>query len=299
MTELAPANADLDRIHDEIKALELEDYVLELDTYGLATIPPDKVAPPGFASQLREAVLKLSERRTGVEPDTERGLSHANIEATSGQRGEAWMWRILFDDPVFETALMNRTQLALVTYLLGFSAKLSNSSAVVKGPVEVDGPAKPLGLHSDNRGVPAPFPSYAQVANATWLLTDYTLENGCVGYVPGSHRLCRHPAPGDALDQVVPVEAPAGSLLIWHGNTWHAPFPRTAPGLRVSMLNYFCRDYFTPQERYREEVPTEVIERNPPRFRTLMGLADGYGWGDEGPDTVLLRASRAGRNQYS
>jgi len=299
MAERVKHSEDLDRILAEIKVLGLETFVVELDANGLAIIPPDKVAPPGFADQLRDAVLRLSERRSGVIPDTVDGASHANIEATSGQRREAWMWRILFEDPLFETALMNRTQLALVTYLLGFSAKLSNSSAVVKGPVDLDGPVEALGLHSDNRGVPAPFPDYAQVANATWALTDYTLENGCVGYVPGSHRLRRPPTPDDALEQVVPVEAPAGSLLIWHGNTWHAPFPRTSPGLRVSVLYYFCRDYFTPQERYRDEVPAEILERNSPRFATLMGLADGYGWGEEGPDLQLLRASRAGRNQYS
>ena len=299
MPDVTADNPDIGRIYQEIQELGLETYVAELDTFGLTAIPPEKVGPQSFTQELRDKILALSEQRTGIKPDLGRGQSHANIKATSGQDGEVWLWRILFEDPVFEQALMNRTQLALVTYLLGFSAKLSNNSAVVKGPVDWNGPPKPLGLHSDNRGVPSPFPAYAQVANATWVLTDYTLENGCVGYLPGSHRLCRHPTPEEALDEIVPVVAPAGSLLIWHGNTWHAPFPRTAPGLRISMLNYFCRDYFTPQERYRDEVPEAMLDRNPPRFRTLMGLADGYGWGSEGPDSQLLRASRAGRNQHS
>ena len=209
------------------------------------------------------------------------------------------MWHILFDAPIFADALMNRASLALVTYLVGYSAKLSNSSALVKGPVDWQGPPRPLGLHSDNRGVPAPFPPYAQVASATWALTDYTLENGAVGYLPGSHKLCRQPTPDESLDAVVPVEAPAGSLIVWHGNTWHAPFPRTAPGLRVSMLFYFCREYMTTQERYREEVAEAMVNRHAPRFRTLMGLLDGYGWADEGPDVTLLRKSRSGSSQFA
>ena len=65
------------------------------------------------------------------------------------------------------------------------------------------------------------------------------------------------------------------------------------------MLNYFCRDYFTPQEKYRDEVPDEVLDRNSDRFATLMGLGDGYGWGDEGPDTDLLKKSRSGHNWHS
>ena len=299
MLNKAASNEDLIAISAEIDALGPGHNIAELDADGLTVIAPDKVAPPEFIIRLREAVLRLATERSGIEPDIETGQTHANIEATSGQRGEAWMWRILFADPIFEEALMNRTVLAIITYLLGNSAKLSNSSAVIKGPVDWDGPVQAQGLHSDNRGVPSPFPAYAQVANATWALTDYTLENGCVGYVPGSHLRCRRPAVDEPLDEVVAVEAPAGSLLIWHGNTWHAPFPRTVPGLRISMLNYFCRDYFTPQERYRDEVPKVILDRNPPRFRTLMGLDDGYGWGDEGPDSTLLRASRAGQNQHS
>ena len=292
-------NEDLDKVYAEIRELGLEGYVAELDAYGLSVIPPDFVAPREFTTRLRDGILELAEKRSGIKPDTKSGSSHTNIKATSGQSGEQWMWRILFDNPIFEEALMNRTSLAMVTYLVGYSAKLSNSSAVVKGPVDLDSKPKPLGLHSDNRGVPSPFPPYAQVANATWVLTDYTLDDGCVGYLPGSHLLCRQPTPGEAVDGVVPVEAPAGSLLIWHGNTWHAPFPRTNPGLRVSMLNYFCRDYFTPQEKYRDEVPQEVLNRNSDRFATLMGLGDGYGWGDEGPDTDLLKKSRSGQNWHS
>ncbi len=289
----------LDAVLEEIRELNLESRVAELDAYGLTVLPPDCAAPREFSIRLRDAVLKLAERRTGVKPDLATGATHANIPATSGQTGEAWMWQILFDHPIFAEALMNRACLALITYLVGYSAKLSNSSALVKGPVDWEGPPRPLGLHSDNRGVPAPFPPYAQVASATWALTDYTLENGALGYLPGNHKLCRQPTPEESLDAVVPVEAPAGSLIVWHGNTWHAPFPRTAPGLRVSMLFYFCREYMTAQERYWERTPEALLHRYAPRFRTLMGGLDGYGWADEGPNVALLRKSRSGYSQYS
>ena len=323
---------DLDAVLRDIKALGLASRVAELDSLGLTVVPPREAASPEFADCLRDAVLCLAERRSGVKPDMATGTSHADLPATAGQAGESWMWRILFEDPVFEQALMNPVELALMTYLLGNSAKLSSSSALIKGPVtpaDPDGPpdfpdrgtrlpyestvasgdrplvgprhrlVSPLGLHSDNRGLPAPFPPFAQVAAATWALTDYTLENGAVGYLPGSHKLCRQPTPNECLDAVVPVEAAAGSLIVWHGNTWHAPFPRRAPGLRISMLFYFCREYLTAQERYASTVPAEALARNPPRFRTLMGLADPYGWDERGPDMALLRASRSGRSQYS
>ena len=106
-------------------------------------------------------------------------------------------------------------------------------------------------------------------------------------------------APNESLDAVVPVQAPAGSLIVWHGHTWHGPFPRTVPGLRISVLFYFCREYVAAQERYGNAVPPELLARNPARFRTLMGLADPYGWDERGPDMARLRASRSGRSQFS
>lgn len=292
-------NEELDSTLAQIHAFGLESNVLELDALGLTVVSPDKVAPPEFADRLRETILRIATERTGVQPDLSLGSTHANIEATAGQRGELWLWRVLFEDPVFEEALLNPVCLALITYLLGYSAKLSNSSAVIKGPVDLDHDPQPLNLHSDNRGIPAPFPMYAQVANVTWALTDYSLENGSVGYLPGSHLLGRQPTPDEAPDSVVPVEAEAGSLIVWHGNTWHGPFPRIAPGLRISLLFYFCREYLTTQERYRDEVPEVLLDRNPARFATLMGLSDPYGWDQDGPDMRRLKASRSGASQQA
>lgn len=292
-------NQELDSIFAEIVELGLERQMAELDAVGLTVIPPDKAASAALVERLRAAVLRIGTERTGIEPDTIGGRSHASLEATAGQKGEAWLWRLLFEDRLFEQALMNRAGLALVSYLLGYSAKLSNCSAVIKGPVATGGTQKPLNLHSDNRGIPAPFPSYAQVANVTWALTDYDLANGGVGYLPGSHLLCRQPTPDEALDAVVPVVAPAGSLIVWHGNTWHAPFPRREPGLRISLLFFFCREYLTTQERYGPEVPRALLERNGARFATLMGLADPYGWDQDGPDMKRLAASRSGASLHA
>ena len=144
MPAVAAVAEDLDEVLGGLRALRLEAHAAELDAQGLTVVPPERTAPAGFAARLREAVLQLAERRP-----------KAQLHTTAGQAGETWMWRILFAGRVFEEALMNPAGLALVSHLLGNSAKLSSSSALIKNPAP--GPAKPLGLHSDNRGVPAPF----------------------------------------------------------------------------------------------------------------------------------------------
>jgi ectoine hydroxylase-related dioxygenase (phytanoyl-CoA dioxygenase family) len=134
---------------------------------------------------------------------------------------------------------------------------------------------------------PEPFPTIAPFCNLTWLLSDYTRDGGALAFVPGSHRLCRQPQPGEGVDQAVAVEAPMGSMVLWHGNTWHGSFPRTEPGLRTGIAFGLAREYFHPHEPVRRDVTDEMIERNGPRFAQLAGH-DVVDWGIEGPDYPKL-----------
>ena len=143
---------------------------------------------------------------------------------------------------------------------------------------------------------PPPFPLYAQYANATWLLSDYSEEGGSLCFVPGSHLLCRQPGPGEGLDRIVAVEAPMGSLVLWHGNTWHGAYRRQAKGLRMAIAFLYARRFLLTREPYREDVTKEQLDRNPPRFATLMGQEILAGWRAEGPDYSRLdTTSRADR----
>ena len=108
-----------------------------------------------------------------------------------------------------------------------------------------------LGLHSDMVSFPEPFPYIAQFCNVTWLLSDYTKDNGALAFVPGSHRLCRQPLSGESVRHVVPVEAPKGSLVVWHANTWRGSYPRVGPGLRTGIAYGLAREYVHPLEPVR------------------------------------------------
>ena len=77
------------------------------------------------------------------------------------------------------------------------------------------------------------MPSCGDTCNSAWALTDYTPDNGPIAMVPGSHKYCRQPRLGEGEDMAVPVEAPEGSLIVWHGNTWHGAYPKKTDGLRL------------------------------------------------------------------
>lgn len=251
--------ADVDAL---IREQELEQHVYELDVLGY-TVVRDALAP-GAVSRLTDALLKSASE--GGPVDTVRGTSHQ-------QRTQEVVLLLARGGRPLEELVLHPVTLPLITYLLGASCTVSSVTGYVKGPG-----GAPLGVHSDTAFVPDPLPPYAQLANVNYCLTEYTEAAGCLTVVPGSHRYCHRPRDGQGTAEAVPVEAPAGSAIVFHGNTWHGARPRTQLGTRLTISTLFCRMYMRPQERYDEILPGEVLERNPPRLRTLVGKDVPTGW---------------------
>lgn len=262
------AAAARDRVFAEIERPRLWANVGELDAKGYTVIAPEEAAAPGFSERVRDALLAAAEKASGVRPDTISGDTHKQVLSRHGQVQH--VEPLVHLDPIFQQALMNERALALVTYMLGESCVLFSSTGQVKGPG-----FQYLPLHADqaNSGTPAPFPAIAQVCNAVWALTDYDAGNGATCFVPGSHKLCRHPTAAEAVDLSLfePLQARAGSIIVWHGNTWHGAIPRKNPGLRVSIIQFFGRWFHNPGNRFAKLISQADLERNPPRFADLIG----------------------------
>jgi len=271
---------------DEIRALGLEPYIAEYEMQGYTVIPPQMVSTPEFIDLLRTTILDVAERRDGVRPD----LAGATEQGDNAQGCQQFF--LLFEDPVFQQAVVNPTMLALAHYALGRSAVLYNCVSLMKGPGG-DG----LALHADNLLVPPPYPQYANNVNFTWCLTDYDFRNGGTCFVPGSHRYCRPPEPGEGYDERVVPEAPTGSLMMWHSNTWHGSVPRQTPGLRMNLVTTMCRSYVRPQEAMKERVTREILDANPKEFAQVVGHNVPYGYGAEGPDYSTI-AEWPGKSQW-
>ena len=273
----------------KIRQLGLESKVAELVTDGYTVVRPHEFNDRGLTERIRGALLRASERRNGVEPDFEGGTTHSMTNQSTGEQ----MFYVLLEDPVFEEAIMHEVPLTLITYLLGENILLSSLSGMLRGP---GSPA--LDLHTDMLLAPSQYPAYAQVANATWTLTNYSVEDGSTCFWPGSHKFCRRPVSSEVADtsNLVPVVAPPGSLIIWHGNTWHGSLARKNAGLRMQLIAVYCRSYFFPHESYREKISPEALARNDPKFHDLLGLNHPFPFNLSGYDPVLLSRGNAYRD---
>jgi hypothetical protein len=255
------------RVMGEIDRLNLWRAVAELDVNGFAVIPPEEVGPPAFAEALRKTLLETSQRESGVVPDMQTGKTHENVLSRHGN--VELIEPLLHRHSIFMDALLNERMLAIVTYLLGESCTLLSNTGQIKGPGK-----HYLPLHAD-QGLAAGAVSLsptASVCNAVWVLTDYSAENGATCFVPGSHKLCRHPTEAEARDRAlyVPLDVKAGSLLIWHGSTWHGAVPRIDPGLRLSIIYFFGRWHLHRGDYFSKLISEEDVARRPARFAKLL-----------------------------
>jgi Phytanoyl-CoA dioxygenase (PhyH) len=281
--ESFPISSAVEAIWSEIERLDLAHHIAELEVKGYTVVPPEKVGPNGYEDRLLQAALRVVEKRTGhrLTPDMTEAQTCEEMKYAFGMP----LVYALFEDSLFQEALLNPVGLALTTYLLGENALLSDCSVLVKGPGGID-----LPLHSDSFRLPDPLPALPQICNITWALTDYTRDNGALAIVPGSHRYLRRPLDNEGWAQRVPVVAKAGSMIVFGGQVWHGAFARTAPGFRAALIMYMCRPHLTTQGEYGKHVPQEVIDRHPPRFATLMGRKVNYGWREGGAPIVTVDA---------
>ena len=278
------------RLSPEVQELGLEDFVLQLEVDGLCVVPPEKTGvQPGVIAAIRDQLLVEAERMVGCRFDLEEGPASAltmsaddNVIArTTGDEGEPTQFLVQLlcaRDRLFRDLAINPVGLALIRHMVGRNAtRFSSHNAFIKWQGAF-GYGQNLGLHCDQLAVPRPWGRNALTANTNWCLTDYTHEDGALAYVPGSHRRMEPPRFPEAVELAVPVEAPAGSMIVFHGATWHGAFPRMTPGMRLSIANYFRHYMILPQDDIKNLFPRELADDccDPTLFATLAGFADEF-----------------------
>lgn len=239
-------------IEQSLELLDLVDHAEDLKRDGLTIVPLEKT---GFTiddvEMARAALLAAAEERTGYRFNIDEAPTETirvNTSQTAHERGAMTgesdrhsppgylvMVYMLQAHPIFRDLVTNLVVNTLHRYILGDEFRLTSSNGFVKWAHPEGSWGKEYGLHCDSPLVePA---NVGFVANCNWFLTDCEADDGPLCYLPGTHRSGKHPrgnVTAELLAQVRPVEAEAGSLVIFDGTMWHGSWPRTREGLRLT-----------------------------------------------------------------
>ena len=176
------------------------------------------------------------------------------------------VWNLLGRDPVFADLAEHPVALRLLRAVLGWPMLLGNISGNITGPGGGAG-----ALHADQIFVPQPWPAAPQGANAAWCLDDFTAERGATCFVPGSHLLNRLPREGDRPEPV-PMEAPAGSLVVFDSRVWHRTGANVTPDRRRgAAFAWYTRPIYRTQENWFLALPPSFARDASDELLVLLG----------------------------
>jgi ectoine hydroxylase-related dioxygenase (phytanoyl-CoA dioxygenase family) len=178
------------------------------------------------------------------------------------------------DDRVWECAAHRDVQ-RVVQHFLGHSYR------VVEACSKPSWPGCPVqGLHVDSASNfhVVPPPECPWMINTIWMLSDFTVENGCTRVVPMSHRARVKAPPFQESDLIRPLEGKAGSVVLWHSGLFHQGGPNTSRdavrlGLNIAYYPSWMNNWV---EGGHQPLWPETYARMPPRVQRLMVGIHGH-----------------------
>jgi ectoine hydroxylase-related dioxygenase (phytanoyl-CoA dioxygenase family) len=174
---------------------------------------------------------------------------------------------------VFREAVSRKEMLDLVESVLGEGFKLSSlnmrsanphSSSVQ--PFHID-----MGLLPDKKG-------YA-VCNCVWMLDDFTLENGALRVIPGSHNWGKKPQ-DELADPYAPhpqellVTGKAGTVVVMNAHAWHGGTANRTDKERRALHSFFCRRDIPQQQYQKKLLRPETQSALTPELRKILAIDD-------------------------
>jgi ectoine hydroxylase-related dioxygenase (phytanoyl-CoA dioxygenase family) len=107
------------------------------------------------------------------------------------------------------------------------------------------------------------------MVTAIWALDDFTTDNGATLVIPGSHsRVKGEPGTNDA----VPVEMPAGSVLLFSGRLWHGAGANTSTRPRLGIVIDYAQPWLRPCEAHTLSADPDQVRLLPQRLQELLGF---------------------------
>lgn len=171
------------------------------------------------------------------------------------------VWALLAKTRCIDVAATDPLILDLVDAAIGPGSQFGLTQATQIHPGETAQP-----LHFDQGIYPLPRDRDVMITTI-WALDDFTAKNGATRIVPRSHHEA-DPRPTTAI----PVEMPAGSVLIFRGRLFHGGGANTTSQPRLGVIIDYTQPWLRPCEAHSLSVDLDEVRRLPKRLRELLGF---------------------------
>ena len=234
---------------------DFEQAVHEIEIYGFTVL--EAVLAPPEVEQMREALIRC-EREAGTEHGHRGSARHvANLPVL---------------DPVFFRCIDHPRTLPLLEHFLGENLILGSLNSRIVRPGDGD-----QEFHSD---IPVGMLNMASpvMMNTVWMLDGFSPENGGTRVVPGSHKSgLGVPPEGFGIAHVVQPSAPAGSVLVFNGQCWHAGGANNSNANRHALFGHYRKHMLLFQLDPHDGFPAEWYGQLNQRQKELLRMQRGLG----------------------
>jgi ectoine hydroxylase-related dioxygenase (phytanoyl-CoA dioxygenase family) len=125
--------------------------------------------------------------------------------------------------------------------------------------------------NSYHQDFPRVLGGYLASVNCFFAIDAFTVDNGATLVVPGTHQKSARPDAAVLASAAIPVECPAGSLVVFDSTLWHAAGHNVSGRDRLAINHQFTRSYIKQQIDYVRALGPTVVEVLPPRSQQLLG----------------------------
>ncbi len=211
---------------------------------------------------------ELQAMRQDLAPYFER--AHSGHEDFMGRRTKRFGALIAKSEAV-RTLLLHPTVLAVADAVLG--PHCARYHIHYTGVMHLEPGEKAQVLHRDTGIFPIANPCPPLTLATMWAISDFTEKNGGTRIVPGSLHWEDAREPEDW--EIAVTEMPAGSVLIYTGNSLHGGGANLDDGPRTGVALHYAMGWLRQEENQYLAVPPEQARELPDRILELMGYALG------------------------
>jgi ectoine hydroxylase-related dioxygenase (phytanoyl-CoA dioxygenase family) len=125
--------------------------------------------------------------------------------------------------------------------------------------------------NSYHQDFPRALNGYLASINVFFAIDEFTRENGATWVVPKSQQTPERPSQNAIDATAVPLECPAGSMIVFDSTLWHAAGANTSGRDRLAINHQFTRSWIKQQIDYVRALGDAGVEAQPARTQQLLG----------------------------